>query len=173
MLIVNQQTWRNLYRFVWQENKTILMLVSIDPEDWEPGITADQIFNRVVKQVKQGAGHVILLHDAGGDTRKETIKVLPRIIEYFQKRGYKFVTLEDILQKKRDQLMPNVEKGKEYYAMQANLALVTATYDIIQFLTAMFIIFIILGIGRLLFMVCLTIKERRGKTTATRCKYNI
>ncbi|MBP9982920.1 MAG: glycosyltransferase [Prevotella sp.] len=134
---------------------------SIDPEDWEPRITADQIFNRIVKQVKQGAGHVILLHDAGGDTRKETIKALPRIIEYFQKRGYKFVTLEDILQKKRDQLMPNVEKGKEYYAMQANLGLVTATYDIIQFLTAMFIIFIILGIGRLLFMVCLTIKERR------------
>lgn len=134
---------------------------SIDPEDWEPGITADQIFNRVVKQVKQGAGHVILLHDAGGDTRIETIKALPRIIEYFQKRGYKFVTLDKILAKSRDQLMPNVKKGKEYYAMQANLALVTVTYDIIQFLTAMFIIFILLGFGRLIFMVCLTIKERR------------
>jgi cellulose synthase/poly-beta-1,6-N-acetylglucosamine synthase-like glycosyltransferase/spore germination protein YaaH/peptidoglycan/xylan/chitin deacetylase (PgdA/CDA1 family) len=134
---------------------------SIDPEDWEPGISADEIFNRVIKQVKQGAGHVILLHDAGGDTRKETIKALPRIIEYFQKRGYKFVTLDKILSKNRDQLMPNVEKGKEYYAMQANLALVTATYDIIQFLTAMFLIFIILGFGRLIFMVVLTVKERR------------
>jgi peptidoglycan-N-acetylglucosamine deacetylase len=134
---------------------------SIDPEDWEPGITADQIFNRVVKQVKQGAGHVILLHDAGGDTRKETIKALPRIIEYFEKHGYKFVTLEKILDRDRDQLMPNVEKGKEYYAMQANLALVTVTYDIIQFLTALFIIFIILGFARLVFMICLTVKERR------------
>lgn len=134
---------------------------SIDPEDWEPGIKAEQIFNRVVKQVRQGAGHVILLHDAGGDTRKETIKALPRIIEYFQKRGYKFVTLDKILNKSRNQLMPNVEKGKEYYAMQANLALVTVTYDIIQFLTAMFIIFIILGFARLIFMVCLTVRERR------------
>nr|MBP7473089.1 glycosyltransferase [Prevotella sp.] len=134
---------------------------SIDPEDWEPGITADQIFNRVVKQVKQGAGHVILLHDAGGDTRKETIKALPRIIEYFQKHGYKFVTLDKILNRDRDELMPNVEKGKEYYAMQANLTLVTATYDVIKFLTAIFILFIILGIARLLFMICLTIKERR------------
>lgn len=134
---------------------------SIDPEDWEPGIKADQIFNRVVKQVKQGAGHVILLHDAGGDTRKETIKALPRIIEYFQKRGYKFITLDDLLGRSRDQLMPNVEKGKEYYAMQANLALVTITYDVIQFLTALFIIFIILGIGRLIFMVYLMTKERK------------
>jgi cellulose synthase/poly-beta-1,6-N-acetylglucosamine synthase-like glycosyltransferase len=134
---------------------------SIDPEDWQPGITADEIFNRVVKQIKQGSGHVILLHDAGGDTREETILVLPRIIEYFQKRGYKFVTLDKILDRDRNQLMPDVKKGKEYYAMQANLALVTITYDIIQFLTALFIIFILLGFGRLLFMIYLSVKERR------------
>ena len=134
---------------------------SIDPEDWQPGISAEEIFNRVGKQIKQGSGHVILFHDAGGDTRKETIKALPRVIEYFQKRGYKFVTLDKILGKDRNQLMPDVKKGKEYYAMQANLALVTITYDIIQFLTALFIIFIILGIGRLLFMVYLSVKERR------------
>jgi cellulose synthase/poly-beta-1,6-N-acetylglucosamine synthase-like glycosyltransferase len=134
---------------------------SIDPEDWEPGIKADEIFRRVVKQVKQGNGHIILLHDAGGDTRKETVKVLPRIIEYFEKQGYTFTTLDDILGRSRDQLMPNVEKGNEYYAMQANLALVTITYDLIKFLTALFILFIVLGFGRLIFMVVLTLRGRR------------
>jgi poly-beta-1,6 N-acetyl-D-glucosamine synthase len=134
---------------------------SIDPEDWEPGITADVIFKRVLKQVASGAGHVILLHDAGGETRKETIKALPRIIEYYQKRGYRFITIDELLGRHRDQLMPNIEKGKEYYAMQANLALVTITYEIFKILSALFIIFILLGFGRLAFMIIMTIKERK------------
>ncbi|MDD3911263.1 MAG: glycosyltransferase [Bacteroidales bacterium] len=133
---------------------------SIDPEDWQPGITADTIFNRVVRQVRQGNGHIILLHDAGGETRKETIKALPRIIEYFQKQGYTFTTLDRILDKEKDQLMPNVDKGNEYYAIQANMASITIMYEIIKFLTALFIIFIILGLGRLVFMIALTTKER-------------
>jgi cellulose synthase/poly-beta-1,6-N-acetylglucosamine synthase-like glycosyltransferase/spore germination protein YaaH/peptidoglycan/xylan/chitin deacetylase (PgdA/CDA1 family) len=134
---------------------------TIDPEDWEPGISADEIFRRVIKGVQQGTGHIILLHDAGGDTRKETIKALPRIIEYLEKEGYTFTNLPAIMNKNRDQLMPSIPKGKEYYAMQANLALATITYDITKFLTALFIIFIILGVARLVFMVGLTYREKK------------
>jgi len=134
---------------------------SIDPEDWEIGIKADEIFKRVVKGVEQGNGHIILLHDAGGDTRLETIKALPKIIEYFQKKGYSFITLSKFLGKTRNQLMPSIPKGKEYYAMQANLTLATMIYEVTDFLTALFIIFIILGMGRLIFMTILTIREKR------------
>jgi cellulose synthase/poly-beta-1,6-N-acetylglucosamine synthase-like glycosyltransferase/spore germination protein YaaH/peptidoglycan/xylan/chitin deacetylase (PgdA/CDA1 family) len=134
---------------------------SIDPEDWEVGIKADEIYKRVIKGVEQGNGHIILLHDAGGETRTETVKALPRIIEYLRSHGYSFISLPQFLGKNRSQLMPAIPKGKSYYAMQANLALATLTYDITKFLTALFIIFIIIGMGRLLFMVWLTVREKR------------
>jgi len=134
---------------------------NIDPEDWQIGITAETIFNRVVKAIKEKRGNIILLHDAGGKTRQETVKALPMIIEYFQKRGYTFTDLSTILHKNKQQLMPSVPKGSEYYIMQSNLALATLTYWISNFLTSLFILFIILGIGRLIFMTILTIRERR------------
>ena len=134
---------------------------SIDPEDWQPGVSAETIFQRVVKGVEHGNGHIILLHDAGGETRKETVKALPRIIEYLQSRGYRFITLDRYLGRSKDQLMPSIPKGKEYYAMQANLTLAETLYGAGNFVTALFIIFLVLGVGRLLFMAVLVGKERR------------
>ncbi|WP_321424216.1 polysaccharide deacetylase family protein [uncultured Bacteroides sp.] len=133
---------------------------TIDPEDWQVGIKANTIFIRVVKAVEQGRGHIILLHDAGGDTRAETVKALPMIIEYFHKKGYTFTTISSILDKDKQELMPEVPKGNGYYVMQANLALASITYWATNFLTSLFIIFIIMGIARLTFMMILTIRER-------------
>lgn len=134
---------------------------SIDPEDWEPGIKADQIYRRVIKGVENGNGHIILLHDAGGTTRKETLKALPRIIETLEARGYHFITLPQYLHKSKAVLMPNIDKGQEYYAMQANLTLAEGVYYLGYFINALFIVFLVLGIGRLLFMLTLVIKEHK------------
>ncbi len=134
---------------------------SIDPEDWIPNITAEEIFRRVVKGVEADRGNIILLHDAGGDTREATVKALPMIIEYYQKKGYKFIGLPELLDVSKDKLMPAIPKGKEYYIMQSNIAFVEALYFIINILTSLFIIFIILGILRFVFMVILANREIR------------
>lgn len=134
---------------------------SIDPEDWLPGVTSDQIHDRVMKGVDQGYGRIILLHDAGGTTRQPTIDALPRIIEDLQAKGYRFVTLDKYLGKSREELMPPIPEGEESYAMQSNLFLATAVYDVQKFLIALFLVFIALGILRLLFMLGLTLLERR------------
>ena len=134
---------------------------SIDPEDWQPGVKAQTIFERVIKGVEHGNGHIILLHDAGGETRKETVKALPLIIEYLQQRGYRFITLDQYLGRSKSQLMPSVPKGKEYYAMQANLTLAEGLYAAGNFITALFVIFLVVGGGRLVFMYVLVVKERR------------
>lgn len=134
---------------------------SIDPNDWEVGVKADDIYKRVIKGVEQGTGHIILLHDAGGETRAETVKALPRIIEYLQGKGYRFITLPQYLGKSTGQLMPSVAKGDEYYAMQANLTLATIIYEANNFIAALLILFLILGFGRLSFMFVLTIREKR------------
>jgi cellulose synthase/poly-beta-1,6-N-acetylglucosamine synthase-like glycosyltransferase/spore germination protein YaaH/peptidoglycan/xylan/chitin deacetylase (PgdA/CDA1 family) len=136
---------------------------NIDPEDWQVGIKADTIFKRVVKAVEEQRGNIILLHDAGGETREETIKALPMIIKYFQQKGYTFTSISSLLNKDRSVLMPAVPKGSGYYIMQSNLALAELTYWVGNFLTSLFIIFIILGIARLIFMMILTSREKRKK----------
>lgn len=134
---------------------------SIDPEDWEPGITADSIVARVLRGVEGEYGNIILLHDAGGDTRKATVEALPIIIEKLRAKGYTFTTLSDLMNRPKSDLMPAVKKGRDYYLMQANLALASGIYACSKLLYALFILFMLLGFGRLAVMVALTIRERR------------
>lgn len=133
----------------------------VDPNDWQPGVTADEIYHRVIDGVHHGDGHIILLHDAGGVTRKPTLAALPRIIETLQKEGYHFISLEQYLGMPRAQLMPALPKGETYYAMQANLTLAEIIYHASDFLTALFIVFLVLGFLRLGFMYYLMVKEKR------------
>lgn len=137
---------------------------NIDPEDWQIGISADTIFSRVVKAVNEKRGNIILMHDAGGLTRKETVKATEMILDYFQKRGYKFVSLSDLLHKKRNDLMPVVPKDNGYYVMQFNLALASIVYWLSNFFTSLFIIFIVLGLIRLITMIVLMVRERHRES---------
>ena len=141
---------------------------SIDPLDWEPGVKADSIFQRVVRMKeeferdrKETGGNIILLHDAGGDTREETVKALPKIIDYFQKQGYEFTTIADLLGKKKEELMPRVPKGSGYFLIEANLVLFESTSIIGHILFSLFLVFILLSIARILLMFTLVIRERR------------
>jgi len=136
---------------------------SIDPNDWEEGVTAEQIYQRVINDVHREDGHIILLHDAGGTTRKPTITALPRIISQLQKEGYHFISLEQYLGMSRQELMPPIPKGKAYYAMQANLSLAELIYSCGDFLTALFIVFLVLGFLRLVFMYILMLREKRSE----------
>jgi cellulose synthase/poly-beta-1,6-N-acetylglucosamine synthase-like glycosyltransferase/spore germination protein YaaH/peptidoglycan/xylan/chitin deacetylase (PgdA/CDA1 family) len=141
---------------------------SIDPLDWEPGVSADTIFNRIVKRKeeldadkKSSGGNIILLHDAGGESRKATIEALPKIIDYFQQKGYTFTTIADLLGKKKDALMPPVPKGSGFYLLEANYVFFAITYWSGHFLISLFSIFIVLSILRILFMMVLMLIERK------------
>ncbi len=61
-----------------------IVLWSVDPADWRPGVTAGQIASRVLGAVRPGS--IVILHDGGGD-RSATVKALPRIIRGIRKRG--------------------------------------------------------------------------------------
>ncbi len=81
---------------------------SIDPNDWEKGITADSIYNRVVRAYEANPEKgIILLHDAGGN-RASTVEALPRIIHYFKDKGVKFTSIAGLLHVPKDVLMPVV-----------------------------------------------------------------
>ncbi len=65
----------------------------VDPTDWaRPGTLA--IYDRVVGGAHPGA--IILQHDGGGD-RSETLAALPHEIRTLRRRGYRFVTVTQLL----------------------------------------------------------------------------
>ena len=137
---------------------------SIDPLDWEPDTPADSIVARVIKRKEEMtaqdlSGNIILLHDAGGDSRAATVEALPKIIEYFKGKGYTFTTVADLLGKKKDDLMPSVPRGSGYYLLQLNYYLAEAGYWGSHILFSMFVLFIILSIARILFLGVMATRE--------------
>lgn len=66
----------------------------VDTEDWKPHQTDRSILQKVKKEVKPGS--IILMHCAGG-SREATVKALPKIITYLERRGYKLVTVDQLL----------------------------------------------------------------------------
>ncbi len=144
-----------------KENNYLTVGESIDPEDWEKGISADIIFSRVVQQ--EHLGNIILLHDAGGEPgeREETIKALPRIIKYFKDKGYTFTSVADLVNEKRDQLMPAVPRNRSYYLVQFSYYMAEFAYFGSQTLFYFFIICIVLSIVKILLLAFFAVKEYR------------
>jgi peptidoglycan-N-acetylglucosamine deacetylase len=71
----------------------LMVLWSVDTEDYlQPGVSA--IVQRALAGVHPGA--IILMHDAGG-TRTQTIAALPAIISQLRARGYRLVTVPQLL----------------------------------------------------------------------------
>jgi peptidoglycan-N-acetylglucosamine deacetylase len=60
------------------------VLWSVDPADWQPGVTSDQLIHRVLAAVRPGA--IVLLHDGGGN-RSATVAALPAIIDGLRRLG--------------------------------------------------------------------------------------
>jgi peptidoglycan-N-acetylglucosamine deacetylase len=71
----------------------LMVLWSLDTDDWQlPGV------HTIVQRVLSGAkpGTIVLMHDAGGN-RSETIAALPMVIRGLRQRGYKLVTVPQLL----------------------------------------------------------------------------
>ncbi|MNS43188.1 Poly-beta-1,6-N-acetyl-D-glucosamine synthase [compost metagenome] len=137
---------------------------SIDPRDWEKGVSADTIFQRVVDQ--QNLGSIILLHDAGGD-RTQTIKALPRIIHYFKNKGYKFINVSDLVNKTRDDLMPPISNKKDLLLSKVNYVLAMLLFYFQHLFEALFILAIFLAITRMLVVGILAFIQQRKVRTAS------
>lgn len=134
----------------------------IDPEDWQPGKTADQIFNEVVKQ--QNNGNILLLHDAGGN-REATVAALPRIIKFFKAKGYTFTTVGDLMGKKRSELMPAVQStANSGFTGSGDYFFINFFYYGNLILNAVFTVAIALAILRTIFIAYLAIRQRKRAT---------
>jgi chitin deacetylase len=70
-----------------------VVIWSADSADWKH-TRADSITQRILRQASPGG--IVLMHDGGGN-RGSTVAALPRIIDTLRKRGYRFVTVPELL----------------------------------------------------------------------------
>lgn len=83
-----------LVDYAKSKNYAIIMW-SVETHDTRPNTTAADIVERTLREVK--AGSIVLLHDGGGD-RTTTRKALPTLIRRLRQKGYRFVTVPELLQ---------------------------------------------------------------------------
>ena len=84
LTVMQQAKALNLSIIVWND----------DPQDWSlPGVHV--IIQRAVDEARNGT--IILMHDGGGN-RTQTIAALPTVISTLQARGYRFVTIQQLVQ---------------------------------------------------------------------------
>ena len=131
---------------------------SIDPNDWDPRMTADSIVNRTIRFANQNNASIILLHDSGGETRQPTVDALPRIIKYFKDKGCKFTTISDLMNVPEKQLMPPVKRS---WKNDVNFYFASVSYWIGQVIYSLFLIGIVLSIARMLFIGILAWRETK------------
>jgi cellulose synthase/poly-beta-1,6-N-acetylglucosamine synthase-like glycosyltransferase/peptidoglycan/xylan/chitin deacetylase (PgdA/CDA1 family) len=142
----------------------------IIPRDWEtavlePGVhptpvyralTGDDIADRVLRS--RTSGHIILLHDAGGD-RHATVASLPRIISELRAAGSQFVSLADLCGVPREALNPPVA-AHEFALVTGNRAILGVTLPIQRILGALFIFATGFGLFRIVFLLILVLVQR-------------
>ena len=124
---------------------------SIDPEDWEEGVSADSVYVRTIRGYEANPEKgIILFHDSGGN-RQATVDALPRIIQYFKAKGVKFITIADLLNKKPEEVMPHVKSS----LFEANNWIAITGFWFAQLLFGLFSFGLILGIIRILVVAVL------------------
>ena len=78
-----------------------VVLWTLNSKDW---VSFDDkyIIRYIVKNIQPG--DIILFHDSGGvfstegGSRKDTVKTIPRLVERLKEKGYRFVTVGELLQ---------------------------------------------------------------------------
>jgi cellulose synthase/poly-beta-1,6-N-acetylglucosamine synthase-like glycosyltransferase/peptidoglycan/xylan/chitin deacetylase (PgdA/CDA1 family)/spore germination protein YaaH len=140
--------------YLAQQLGYIVVGLRIDPDDWQLPVTADEIVKRTVDRAMDAnpetRGQVILLHDSGGD-RSATVEALPKLINELKARGFRFVPVSELGGFTRDQVMPTIPASERMFTRADAVAfffLSTGGWT----LQWIFLIGILLGLGRLIFV---------------------
>jgi len=137
----------------------LIVGLRIDPDDWKkppPEYIVQRTLDRLA-DTGPTAGQVVLLHDAGGD-RSRTVAALPTLIDALKARGYTFVTVDKLAGMSRADALPPTSRSS------AELLLDSMGFGFFRFVYAamqtLFIVAIILGVARLVFLATLALWHR-------------
>ena len=135
---------------------------NIDPEDFAKP-EANEIVRRAAEAARKNEGHIVLLHDAGGD-RNQTIKALPALIDRLRGLGFELVTVSSLMDVSRNEVMPplTAEMSVQVALNRQAFRLMNATS---KTLSLLFIGATVLGIARLIFVAALAVVDKRKNGT--------
>jgi cellulose synthase/poly-beta-1,6-N-acetylglucosamine synthase-like glycosyltransferase/peptidoglycan/xylan/chitin deacetylase (PgdA/CDA1 family) len=89
-----------------QDMGYVIVGQKIDAHDWRQvdgkQIPEQEIVDNVLRQASMG--NIVLLHDGGGE-RANTVAALPKLIDRLREEGYQFVSVPDLIGKKRAEVM--------------------------------------------------------------------
>lgn len=86
--------WNTTTFRVLKQRRELMVFWSISSRDWKL-LDEDAIADRVIRRAHPGA--IVLMHDFGGITREPTLRAVPRIVRALRRRGYRFVTVPEML----------------------------------------------------------------------------
>jgi peptidoglycan-N-acetylglucosamine deacetylase len=136
----------------------------VDSNDWQHP-PADVIVQRVINQVNDpnpgSRGHIILLHDSGGD-RSETVAALPALIDSLRAQGYQLVPVSQLAGLTRDQAMPPVPPRS--LGQFVSLPVFMTLGWIGRLVTVMFIMALCLGMARVFLITAVGFGHRRSES---------
>src|SRR4029077_5683500 len=81
----------------------VVVLGDVGARDWDRGNSSESIVEEIIRKTLKGKKHqhIILLHDGRdvqiGYPRQNVIEALPQIIRQLKERGYRFVTVEQMI----------------------------------------------------------------------------
>jgi cellulose synthase/poly-beta-1,6-N-acetylglucosamine synthase-like glycosyltransferase/peptidoglycan/xylan/chitin deacetylase (PgdA/CDA1 family)/spore germination protein YaaH len=135
--------------------------VRIDPDDWKLPVSAAEIVQRTIDRAMdknpETRGEVVLLHDSGGN-RAATVQALPELIHQLRARGFQLVPVSDLAGLSRDQVMPVIPANQRVFTRADAIAfffLSTGGWT----LQWVYVIGIVLGLGRLIFIGALAFAQ--------------
>jgi cellulose synthase/poly-beta-1,6-N-acetylglucosamine synthase-like glycosyltransferase/peptidoglycan/xylan/chitin deacetylase (PgdA/CDA1 family) len=135
--------------------------LKVDPDDWQQP-PADQIVARVLAQINDPdpdkRGHIVLLHDGGGD-RSQTVAALPALIDALRAKGVTLVTASELAGWSRDQAMPPVPSDEALPFVNRYLFYALSFAN--SGLAWLFLFAIGLGLARLILLCGLALIDRR------------
>jgi cellulose synthase/poly-beta-1,6-N-acetylglucosamine synthase-like glycosyltransferase/peptidoglycan/xylan/chitin deacetylase (PgdA/CDA1 family)/spore germination protein YaaH len=138
----------------------------IDANDWgdrdhEAPPSADEIVATVLEQAREGDGHVVLMHDGGGD-RRSTVAALPRLIDGLRDAGFELVAVSTLLGETRNDTMPRLGRIDRWMA-RANTLVFDAFRGLRLGVAAVCLTAIVLIAVRSLAVATLAVLHRRRR----------
>ncbi len=135
----------------------------VDTEDWEHPGTAAIIHNALEERdhvTAERSANVILLHDGGGD-RRQTVAALGPLIDSLRARGDTIVLLSELAGISREQAMaPLPVRGTATRAVELlTFGVVGAIEWLLHWI---FLLAVVLGIGRLVTVLAMAVLQQRA-----------
>jgi cellulose synthase/poly-beta-1,6-N-acetylglucosamine synthase-like glycosyltransferase/spore germination protein YaaH/peptidoglycan/xylan/chitin deacetylase (PgdA/CDA1 family) len=152
----------------------IIVGARVDPHDWgEPNGGAPPptatIVERVLHDAQLGKGNIVLMHDGGGE-RANTVAALPQIIDGLRAKGYEFVSIADLLNQTRAQVMEPLTQN-EWILVRADAFIFEVFHWFRSGIAFIFIAGILLVSGRALIIGLLALIEKLRPAPADHPEY--